>query len=106
MRLLDTETKRFCWFENPRKVSYAILSHVWSSKGEQSHVELLQIQAGWDKYPQEEQLSPKIRMFCKVAQDAGYRYAWLDTACIDGTSSAELSEAINSMYDWYRYADV
>ncbi|KAJ8488633.1 hypothetical protein ONZ51_g3437 [Trametes cubensis] len=106
MRLLDTETKRFCWFENPREVSYAILSHVWSSKGEQSHVELLEIQAGWDQYPQEEQLSSKIRMFCKVARDAGYRYAWLDTACIDGTSSAELSEAINSMYDWYRYADV
>lgn len=27
---------------------------------------------------------------------------WIDSCCIDKTSSAELSEAINSMFDWYR----
>lgn len=26
--------------------------------------------------------------------------------CIDKSSSAELSEAINSMYDWYRDAEI
>ncbi|KAK3374240.1 hypothetical protein B0T24DRAFT_594348 [Lasiosphaeria ovina] len=29
-----------------------------------------------------------------------------DTFCIDKTSSAELSEAINSMYRWYNKSDV
>ncbi|KAH9895222.1 heterokaryon incompatibility protein-domain-containing protein [Cubamyces lactineus] len=105
MRLLDTETKRFHQVENPRNVSYAILSHVWSPGKEQSYEQCLKIQAGSSE-DQEVQLSPKVRMFCDTARQDGYRYAWLDTACIDQTSSAELSEAINSMYDWYRYADV
>lgn len=28
-------------------------------------------------------------------------HVWIDTCCIDKSSSAELSEAINSMYEWY-----
>ena len=44
---------------------------------------------------------PKIRMACVVARADGYRYIWIDSCCIDKTSSAELSEAINSMYRWY-----
>ncbi|KAF4832418.1 Vegetative incompatibility protein HET-E-1 [Colletotrichum tropicale] len=31
-----------------------------------------------------------------------YDYTWIDTCCIDKTSSAELSEAINPMFTWYR----
>ena len=45
-------------------------------------------------------LSPKIRMSCQVARDAAYRYIWIDSCCIDKTSSSELSQAINSMYAW------
>ena len=29
-------------------------------------------------------------------------WAWVDTCCIDKSSSSELSENINSMYKWYR----
>jgi hypothetical protein len=29
-------------------------------------------------------------------------YVWIDTCCIDKTNNAELSEAINSMFRWYR----
>ena len=36
----------------------------------------------------------------------GYEYLWIDTCCIDKSSSAELSEAINSMYQWYQQAGV
>lgn len=43
-------------------------------------------------------LSNKIKGFCKVARKAGFRLVWSDACCIDKTSSAELSEAINSMY--------
>lgn len=52
------------------------------------------------------ELSDKIKGFCKVARKAGFRLAWNDACCIDKTSSAELSEAINSMYDWYRLSDM
>ncbi|KAB5566995.1 heterokaryon incompatibility protein-domain-containing protein [Coniochaeta sp. 2T2.1] len=39
-------------------------------------------------------------------QSDGLSYLWVDTCCIDKTSSAELSEAINSMYAWYRNSTV
>jgi len=32
----------------------------------------------------------------------GYEWVWIDTYCIDKSSSAELSEAINSMFGWYK----
>lgn len=52
------------------------------------------------------ELSDKIREICKIAREAGFRLVWIDSCCIDKSSSAELSEAINSMFDWYRLADV
>ncbi|TBU45305.1 hypothetical protein BD309DRAFT_956436 [Dichomitus squalens] len=51
----------------------------------------------WD----DPELSPKIREACRVAREAGYRYLWIDSCCIDKTSSSELTESINSMYLWY-----
>nr|VWO99468.1 Zn(2)-C6 fungal-type domain-containing protein [Ganoderma boninense] len=51
-------------------------------------------------------LSPKIRNACRVARTNGYRYIWIDSCCIDKSSSSELSEAINSMYKWYGLAKV
>jgi hypothetical protein len=51
---------------------------------------------GWDK----------LRNACKVAIADGYDYLWIDTCCIQKSSSSELSEAINSMFNWYREASV
>ncbi|KAH9846496.1 heterokaryon incompatibility protein-domain-containing protein [Lenzites betulinus] len=51
-------------------------------------------------------LSNKIAMACKLAREDGYERLWIDACCIDKTSSAELAEAINSMYEWYRLSDV
>jgi hypothetical protein len=48
----------------------------------------------------------KVIAFCKLAASEGYRHAWIDTCCIDKSSSAELSEAINSMFAWYRKSEV
>ncbi|XXH05775.1 Arp complex subunit [Hypoxylon texense] len=48
----------------------------------------------------------KIRGCCEQAIRDGYDYVWVDTCCIDKGSSAELSEAINSMFAWYRDADI
>jgi hypothetical protein len=48
----------------------------------------------------------KILKACLRARSDDLHYLWVDTNCIDKTSSAELSEAINSMYAWYRNASV
>ena len=44
--------------------------------------------------------------FCgKQAAKDGLQLFWIDTCCIDKSSSVELSEAINSMFQWYHKAD-
>ncbi|KAK4126762.1 hypothetical protein N657DRAFT_668795 [Parathielavia appendiculata] len=49
----------------------------------------------------------KIQQTCAVAFHRDkLEYAWVDSCCIDKTSSAELTEAINSMFAWYRDAAV
>ncbi|PIL28696.1 hypothetical protein GSI_08740 [Ganoderma sinense ZZ0214-1] len=59
-------------------------------------------QSIWD----DPEMSPKIRDACRVARENGYRYIWIDSCCIDKSSSSELSQAINSMYKWYGRAAV
>lgn len=49
----------------------------------------------------------KIRQFCGfiiACREPQVHWAWVDTCCIDKRSSAELSEAINSMWKWYMQA--
>jgi Heterokaryon incompatibility protein (HET) len=48
----------------------------------------------------------KIVGCCQLALDEGLEWAWIDSCCIDKTSSSELSEAINSMFRWYRDAEI
>jgi hypothetical protein len=81
--------------------SYAILSHTWGEGDEEVKLQDLgapgvERKAGY----------AKIKGCCRQAQMDGLVYAWVDTCCIDKTSSAELSEAINSMFRWYANADV
>lgn len=77
---------------------YAILSHTWGNdevtlqdftSPDRESVRLL---AGFSK----------IELICRQALKDELPYSWVDTCCIDKTSSAELSEAINSMYEWYK----
>ena len=44
----------------------------------------------------------KLQSFCLASRERGYSWAWSDTCCIDKESSAELQEAIGSMFSWYR----
>ncbi|KAI6102587.1 hypothetical protein EDD16DRAFT_346135 [Pisolithus croceorrhizus] len=44
----------------------------------------------------------KLQAFSLRACEQGYLWAWSDTCCIDKDSSAELQEAIGSMFAWYR----
>jgi hypothetical protein len=99
MRLLNTETLRLQQFDQEPFPPYAILSHRWGDQ-ETSFQEL---EAGLGKDKDGYQ---KITTFCAQARDRGFEWAWVDTCGIDKTSSAELSEAINSMYKWYQQSAV
>ncbi|KAI1347096.1 heterokaryon incompatibility protein-domain-containing protein [Xylaria sp. FL0043] len=48
----------------------------------------------------------KIKAVCEVAKRDGLQWVWVDTCCIDKASSAELSEAINSMFRYYQQSTV
>ncbi|TVY34003.1 Vegetative incompatibility protein HET-E-1, partial [Lachnellula subtilissima] len=48
----------------------------------------------------------KIKYACEQSMRDQWAYVWIDTCCIDKRSSAELSEAINSMYNWYQESEV
>jgi len=48
----------------------------------------------------------KVNQTCLIAKSHGFNYVWIDTCCIDKTSSVELSEAINSIYHWYQESGI
>jgi hypothetical protein len=48
----------------------------------------------------------KIKGCCRQAVLDGFQWAWIDFCCFDKSSSSEISEAINSMFHWYRNAKV
>ncbi|KAI6896961.1 hypothetical protein D0869_15690 [Hortaea werneckii] len=83
--------------------SYAILSHRWYSDGDILYGDLSNQH---QPETREKQGWRKLRYAVDQAERDGYRYVWIDTCCIDKTSSAELSEAINSMFFWYQQAQV
>jgi hypothetical protein len=78
---------------------YAILSHTWSQNSEE--VTLDDIVKGTDVRKAGYQ---KIQFCGEQAVKDDLRYFWVDTCCIDKSSSAELNEAINSMFRWYQNA--
>ena len=78
---------------------YAILSHTWGADDEEVTFRDLMESTGKSKSGYE-----KIRFCGKQAANDGLQYSWVDTCCIDKSSSTELSEAINSMFRWYHNA--
>lgn len=51
-------------------------------------------------------LSEKTKRICEVARKADYKLVWIDACCINQDDPAELSEAINSMYEWYKLSHI
>jgi len=94
IRLLNTSTKRFADF-NDSVPAYAILSHTWGA--DEVMFQHLQT-SGYTEKPSWQ----KIERLCAQAAEDGFEFAWADTCCIDKTSSAELSETINSMFSFYK----
>jgi len=111
MWLINTTTRDLEFVQNPKKGSYAILSHTWgprevsfqqyASRGAPS-----QASPNINGQDQQEDGLAKINKTCELALARNLAYAWVDTCCIDKSSSAELSEAINSMFQWYDDAAV
>ncbi|KAH9897120.1 heterokaryon incompatibility protein-domain-containing protein [Xylariomycetidae sp. FL2044] len=101
MRLINVDTLALEEFHDKTQTPpYAVLSHTWGTQEvsfeDWRRVKRASRKKGYDK----------IIATCSQAKRDGLRYVWVDTNCINKTSSSELSEAINSMFDWYRGADV
>ncbi|KAI0145407.1 heterokaryon incompatibility protein-domain-containing protein [Xylariaceae sp. FL1272] len=103
MRLLNTTTFQLREFLGSSVPEYAILSHTWGQAADEvSYQDLVSNRWLSVASPGRE----KIQAFCNLAHEEGYEWGWVDTCCIDKTSSAELSESINSMYRWYKEAHI
>ncbi|KAI6142970.1 heterokaryon incompatibility protein-domain-containing protein, partial [Pisolithus tinctorius] len=86
---------------------YAILSHRWGVEvGYEEMTGLMKMGEEQREEVRERYGYQKIIKSCEQAKKDGYEWLWVDTCCIDKRSSSELSEAINSMYRWYRNAQV
>lgn len=99
MRLINTTTFKLKYFIGSKIPAYAILSHCWGD----DEVSLQEFEGSMDKSGPK---FKKIRDCCELAVKDELDWAWVDTCCIDKTSSAELSEAINSMFNWYQRSEV
>ncbi|THU78992.1 HET-domain-containing protein [Dendrothele bispora CBS 962.96] len=74
---------------------YAILSHTWADEEvsfqDMQNPGVAKMKKGY----------AKIIGACQLARKEGLKYIWVDSCCINQESSAELSEALNSMYQYY-----
>ena len=106
MWLLSTSRAELKHFADPAQVRYAALSHVWrENELSFQEVQSLRTQHAFPENPRDH-VSEKIRRCCIYAEEHGFEWIWIDTCCIDKSSSAEHSEAINSMFVWYALAEV
>ncbi|KAF5319849.1 hypothetical protein D9758_018800 [Tetrapyrgos nigripes] len=94
-------------YENPqtrgvlrRYPRYAILSHTWEKEEvtfqDIQNLQTARLKAGY----------VKVWNACARARNYDFEWIWIDSCCINKESSAELSEAINSMYQYYEDAAV
>ncbi|RYC57715.1 hypothetical protein CHU98_g8496 [Xylaria longipes] len=104
MKLLNTTTLQLKDFiDDYHRPPYAILSHTWGEE-EVLYEDIIKTVDDW----RHRQGASKILGSCKVARSEryGYDWIWIDTCCIEKKSSAELSEAINSMFKWYACSEI
>jgi hypothetical protein len=121
MRLINIRTRELKEFFSEtiqqRSIKYAILSHTWGDD-EISYAEWAFILENPDSEKAErlkqKQGFKKIEGFLQhvrelsdhMGEELDLEYAWVDTVGINKESSAELTEAINSMYVWYRRSHI
>jgi hypothetical protein len=99
MRLLHSKNLYLSSFLEEEAPSYVILSHTWEEEevtfDDLRRPEDAKRLKGW----------AKIVGAANLARATGCDWIWIDTCCIDKSSSAELQEAINSMFRWYKEAN-
>jgi hypothetical protein len=100
MWLINVKSMKLENFVPPDLPPYAILSHTWED-GEVTFLDFASLRVA-----KQRRGFAKIQKTCDLAAVAKIAYAWVDTCCIDKSSSAELSEAINSMFEWYKQSSV
>lgn len=100
MHLINVNTLKLEEFTEGSIPQYAILSHRWTKE------ELTFKEISKDRPNRSKKGYQKLTKACEVAATYQVEYVWIDTCCIDKRSSAELSEAINSMFAWYANAKV
>jgi len=100
MRLLNTLKLKIEDFENEDVPRFAILSHRWFRAKEEPTLQDFKLGQEYMCWG-----ITKLRACCTLARSRGHKYLWADTCCIVKTSSAELTESINSMFRWYQTAE-
>ncbi|KAH9238567.1 hypothetical protein K456DRAFT_1178758 [Colletotrichum gloeosporioides 23] len=103
MKLVHATTGQIHFFPDPNNVRYVFFSHAWSSPRDNE----------WPCYDSNGALEPTgispspsiVRNVLKLAQKHGFDYAWIDSLCIDKTSSAEISETIVSLSSYLENSD-
>ncbi|KAL5082864.1 hypothetical protein Trisim1_002747 [Trichoderma cf. simile WF8] len=96
MRLLCAKTQKLVEFFGDAIPPYAILSHTWEAE----EITFQDITQG-HSYRESKKGWSKVIKCCQQAIEDNFEFVWIDTCCIDKSSSAELQEAINSMFKWY-----
>ena len=99
MYLIDLKNVQLKKSSPQRKDRYAILSHRWTKR----EVEYQNISSSNFRW---RSTSRKFRGAIEKARQDKFKFLWIDSCCINQQSSSELSEAINSMYQWYQAADI
>ncbi|KAK5658012.1 hypothetical protein OQA88_2566 [Cercophora sp. LCS_1] len=100
MRLINATTLQLEDFPSAYHVpAYAVLSHTWEDDEVLFHEMVTAPSAA-----KRRKGYGKILKAAQLARARGLSHVWVDTCCIDKSSSAELTEAINSMYRWYECA--
>ncbi|XRM45065.1 hypothetical protein ABZX51_008169 [Aspergillus tubingensis] len=100
MRLLRVSDLKLVEFMSDNIPPYAILSHTWVHDQEVIFEDMLSGTA------ENKPCFTKLKKTAEQAVTDGFEYVWIDNCCIDKRSSAELSEALNSMYAWYQAASI
>ena len=79
---------------------YVVLSHKWE-ENEPLFQEVIQITV-YDLG--DSRTHDKLQTYCKIAQKAGFHWAWSDTVCINKSDNFVLQESLVAMFKWYQGA--
>jgi hypothetical protein len=101
MRLLHTHSLDLEEFQGDDTPPYVAASHRWLRNSEATFQDVR------DRRNTNSAGYHKVKAFARYIRHniPHVKWLWIDTCCINKDSAAELSEAINSMFEWYRNAE-